>query len=194
MKTILGLTGGSGTGKSLAAEYLKLQGAQIIDADRIARQIVAPGKPALAEISETFDDILLADGTLNRKKLGALVFSDNDALMRLNAITHAYIAEEINTQLIESKSPLVVIDAPLLLEYDLDALCTECVCILADLSIRVNRIMARDALTQEQAENRIRAQKEDDFYKKRCRFVIENNGDAASLYTALDTMLKELLS
>lgn len=194
MKTILGLTGGSGTGKSLAAEYLKLQGAQIIDADRIARQIVAPGKPALAEISETFDDILLTDGTLNRKKLGALVFSDNDALMRLNAITHAYITEEINTQLIESKSPLVVIDAPLLLEYDLDALCTECVCVLADLSIRVNRIMARDGLTQEQAENRIRAQKEDDFYKNRCRFVIENNGDVASLHTALDTMLKELLS
>lgn len=194
MKTILGLTGGSGTGKSLAAEYLKLQGAQIIDADRIARQIVAPGKPALAKISETFDDILLTDGTLNRKKLGALVFSDKDALMRLNAITHAYIAEEINTQLIESKSPLVVIDAPLLLEYDLDALCTECVCILADLSIRVNRIMTRDGLTQEQAENRIRAQKEDDFYKNRCRFVIENNGDVASLHTALDTMLKELLS
>ncbi len=193
MKTILGLTGGSGTGKSLAADYLKLQGAQIIDADLIARQIVAPGKPALFEISETFDGILLPDGTLNRKKLGTLVFSDNDALIRLNAITHTYIAEEINAQLRESKSPLVVIDAPLLLEYDLDALCSECVCILADHSARVNRIMARDGLTFEQAENRIRAQKEDDFYKKRCRFVIENNEGIASLYTALDTMLKELL-
>lgn len=194
MKIILGLTGGSGTGKSIAADYLKMQGAQIIDADLIARQIVAPGKPALSEIAKTFEDIILPDGTLNRKKLGALVFSDKEALSRLNAITHTYIAEEINAQLQGSKSNLVVIDAPLLLEYDLDALCSECVCILADHSTRVNRIMMRDGLTLEQAENRICSQKEDDFYKKRCRFVIENNEGIASLYTALDTMLKELLS
>ncbi len=194
MKTILGLTGGSGCGKSLAADYLKKQGAEIVDADKIAREITEPGKPALCEIAKNFEGVLLPDGSLNRKKLGALVFSNKDALERLNAITHTYIAEEIKSRLANSQSKLLVLDAPLLLEYDLDALCTACIAVLSDRALRISRIMSRDNLTETDAKNRIDSQKSDDFYKSRCRFVIENNDDIASVYASLDTILKELLS
>lgn len=194
MKTVLGLTGGSGSGKSLAADYFKTHGAYIIDADQIARQITEPGKPALLEIAKSFEDILMPDGSLNRKKLGSLVFRDPDALHRLNTITHTYIIEEIKTLLANSWHDFIVIDAPLLLECNLDRLCTACACVLADTALRVRRIMTRDKLTEAQARDRINSQKENDFYKSRCRFVIENNGDAASLNAALDQLLKELLS
>ncbi len=193
LKTVLGLTGGSGCGKSLAADYFKKQGAEIIDADQIARKITEPGKPALSEIAKVFDGVLLPDGTLNRKRLGALVFSDQDALERLNAITHTYIIKEIKDRLKNSHSKLIVLDAPLLLECDLDRLCTACIAILSDTPLRICRIIARDNLTEAEAKNRIASQKNDDFYKSRCRFVLENNGDIASLQTSLDTILKELL-
>lgn len=193
LKTILGLTGGSGSGKSLVAGYLKKQGAEIIDADQIAREITEPGKPALSELAEAFEGILCSDGTLNRKKLGSCVFSDAGALKRLNAITHKYIIEEIKTRLANSQSNLIVLDAPLLLECDLDKLCSACICILSDKALRASRIMERDNLTETDAKNRIDSQKSDDFYKNRCRYAVENNGSIEALYASLDIILKELL-
>ncbi|MBQ2695797.1 MAG: dephospho-CoA kinase [Clostridia bacterium] len=193
MKTVLGLTGGSGCGKSLAASFLKKHGAEIIDADKIAREILEPGKPALKEIVEAFGGVLLPDGSLNRKKLGNLVFSDEDSLHRLNAITHTYIIDEIKKAVNASQNSFIVIDAPLLLECGLDSLCTACVCVLADKELRKARIMTRDNLTEQEAENRIASQKDDGYYKSRCKFFIENNGDAASLEQSITHILKELL-
>lgn len=193
MKVVLGLTGGSGTGKSVAARYFHEFGAEIIDADRIARQIMEPGSPALSEVSREFPGVLLSDGSLNRKKLGSLVFKDEASLKKLNAITHQYIIDEIKTRLICSQSNFIVIDAPLLLECNLDQLCTASLCILADFPLRISRIMARDGLTKEQAENRINSQNDDNFYKSRCRYAVYNNGDIKALTASLDSILKELL-
>ncbi len=193
MNLVLGLTGGTGCGKSAAARYLEKKGAFIIDADEIARNIVAPGEPALCEISAAFHDVLLPDGTLNRKKLGALVFADKTALHALNKITHPHIMNEIK-KLLETPRIFTVIDAPLLFECGLDKLCSTCLCVLSDPSLRLKRIMERDQLTKEAAETRIKAQPTNDFYASRCQFVIENNKDIAALESALDNMLKELTS
>ncbi len=195
MAVILGLTGGTGCGKSTVATYWAQCGAAIVDADRIAREIVMPGKPALAELAAAFDDILCDDGSLNRKKLGALAFEDPQKLHILNRITHTYIIQEIKNRLTALQAtPLVVIDAPLLLECNLDNLCTACVAVLADTALRSKRIMARDGLTAAQAEARIQAQPEDSFYQQRCRFILYNNSDKATLLRAADGVLEALNS
>ncbi len=192
MSIILGLTGGTGCGKSTAANYLKSRGAQVIDADQIARQVTRPGSPALFEIQKAFDGVVTKDGSLDRKKLGAIVFADQNARETLNQITHKYILEEIKNSVFASQSPLVVIDAPLLLECNLDRLCTASIAVLANKEKRQKRIMERDNLSPVLAEERIKAQPADSFYRERCRFIIENNGDAANLTNKLDLILKEL--
>lgn len=192
MSTVIGLTGGTGCGKSAAAEYLQKKGAVIIDADRIAREITEPGQPALLRLTAAFPGILQTDGSLNRKKLGTLVFSDPEALERLNGITHAYIINEIEKRLAASSQPLTVIDAPLLLECGLERLCDCCIAVLANRSLRLQRIIERDHLTEEEAFNRIASQPEDSFYRSHCRFILENNSSLSALEQALDDILKEL--
>lgn len=192
MSIVIGLTGGTGSGKSTAAAFFEKQGANIIDADAIARDIVRPGMPALSDIAQAFHGVLLTDGTLDRKKLGAIVFNDDQALLRLNSITHTYIIKEIETRLHKSSAPLTVIDAPLLLECGLDRLCDVTIAILADFSLRTLRIITRDGLTEAEASARIKAQPADDFYRKHCQYILENNGKPALLEQALETILKEL--
>ncbi|MBE7037178.1 MAG: dephospho-CoA kinase, partial [Ruminococcaceae bacterium] len=184
--------GGTGSGKSTAATYFKNKGAEIIDADAIAREIVRPGMPALSDIAEAFDDVLLPDGTLDRKKLGTIVFNDDQALLRLNSITHTYIIKEIENRLQTSTAPLTVIDAPLLLECGLEKLCDTTIALLSEPSLRIRRIVARDGLTEAEASARIHAQPADDFYRKSCQYIIENNEDSALLEQQLETVLKEL--
>ncbi|MBE7048755.1 MAG: dephospho-CoA kinase [Ruminococcaceae bacterium] len=192
MGVVIGLTGGTGCGKSMAATYLQQKGAYVIDADQIARHIVEPGQPALTEIAAVFPDVLLPDGTLNRKKLGSLVFADRKALATLNHITHRYIIAEIEKLIDEGKQSFIVIDAPLLLECGLDRLCTLCIAICSNKENRLHRIMERDNLTKTDALNRINAQPADHFYRTHCQHIIENNGEAEAVMVALDAILKEL--
>lgn len=192
MAVVLGLTGGTGCGKSTVAAHWAKQGAAVIDADQTAREIVMPNKPALAELAAAFDDILCPDGSLNRKKLGCLVFSDPEKLHTLNRITHTYIIQAIKEKLAQLQNELIVIDAPLLLECELDDLCTACAAVLAERSVRMQRIMARDGLSSEQAAARIDAQPVDSFYKARCRFIMHNNGDIKALLCAADAVLEAL--
>ncbi len=192
MDVVIGLTGGTGCGKSTAAAYLQKKGAYIIDADKIARKITAPGTPALAEIAASFQDVLLPDGTLNRKKLGSLVFSDAESLNKLNKITHTYIIKEIEGLLSASPRPLTVIDAPLLFECGLERLCTACIGVLASRPRRFERIMERDGLSEAEAGRRIDAQPPDAYYRARCRYIIENDGDPTAMEQTLNTILKEL--
>ncbi len=182
MNAILGVTGGSGCGKSAFCRELSRLGAYVIDADIVARQIVEKGMPALAEIKTEFgEEYLNSDGTLNRKKLGELVFSSPLKLEKLNKITHKYITEEINKKLKEKNGGLRIIDAALLFESGLDKICDRTVCVLASRDVRAERIMVRDAISQTAAYSRIEAQQNDEFYKKRADDVIENDGAEAEL-------------
>ncbi len=190
----IGVTGGTGSGKSTVCSYLKEKGAKIIDADALAREIVEKGKPALSEIVEAFsDEILLSDGSLDRKKLGEIVFASSEKLNILNEITHKYIIEEIKKRVSNSEAALTVIDAALIFETELFKLCDKTIAVVAKKKEREKRIIKRDALSDRVAKNRIASQKENDFYEKNSDFVIVNDGDLSDLELKIDEVLKELM-
>lgn len=179
MGRLIGLTGGIASGKSLVSAYLRELGAQIIDADQIARRVVQPGGAALREIVAEFGDSLLnSDGTLNRKELGRIVFSDPAKLERLNRITHPRILAEMEMLLEKCRmcgaGRVIVLDVPLLFEVGLDRLVDEVWVVAVDYSTQLERLMKRDNLSEEEARRRIAAQIPMDEKIRRADRVIDN--------------------
>ncbi len=170
---IIGVTGGTGGGKTTVTKILKEQGAHIVDADVVARKVVAPGYSALREIEREWN--VVENGVLDRKALAKIVFSNEAELHKLNGIVHKYVIEEIKSQLADCKKEIFVIDAIALFESGLADLCDVTVAVIADRDVRCKRIMARDGLTKDEALMRINAQKSDDFYINGADVVIYNN-------------------
>lgn len=177
-KKIIGITGGSGSGKSSVLNFLKTLGAHVIDGDCVARRVAEPGQPALAEIRAYFGEgVILPDSSLNRRKLGNIVFADKAALSMLNKITHKYIKDEIKKEIEASLSPLIIIEAAALFKGGLAPICDFTIAVLASAEVRKKRIMERDSLTGEQAQNRIMSQESDEYYISNCDFYVMNDGD-----------------
>lgn len=189
MKLVLGLTGGTGSGKSAAAEYFSTLDAHIVDADKISREVTAPKMPALKEISEEFPGTV-KDGVLDRKALGAIVFGNKEKLEILNKITHKYIVKR-SKELIDKSDGLVVLDAPLLYEAGCDKFCDKVIFITADKKIRKKRIIERDGLSDDDAQRRILSRNLD-LPREKADYVIENNGDLHKLFSELDKIMKGL--
>ena len=182
---IVGLTGPTGAGKSDVANIWRSKGAAIIDTDALAREIVKPGSPCLQRLVDTFSDTILhPDGTLNRKKLAEIAFSDAASTQRLNAITHpailALTREKIENAA-EQECAVVIVDAPLLFEAGFDALCDEIVAVTAPAEQRKQRIIQRDGITTAMAEQRMAVQKDDSFYCRDGVTVVHNNTDRTNL-------------
>lgn len=194
MKKVLGITGGTGSGKSTVSQILKANDAKIIDADLVARKIVMPSMPALAEIKEAFgEEVILPDGTMHRKKVGEIVFSDNEKLSILNNITHKYIIAEIKSFLNENDGFLVV-DAALLFQTDLFKLCDKTICVLAPQNLRQKRIEKRDNLSSEHAKNRISSQESEDYYRQKADYILENDGSLEDLKRKIEEIIcKEIM-
>ncbi|MBQ7986378.1 MAG: dephospho-CoA kinase [Clostridia bacterium] len=172
-KKLVGITGGSGCGKSHLSQRLREHGIPVIDCDLVSREIMAKDTPCAKEVVECFGDSFLENGEINRKKLGKIVFSDSEKLKKLNEITHKYILTDIYNKMEKEESDVVCADGATLIESGIS--CDMMVGILADKEIRKKRIMERDGLSDEDAALRIGAQKDDDFYIKNCDFVIYNN-------------------
>ncbi|MBM6830199.1 dephospho-CoA kinase [Anaerotignum lactatifermentans] len=194
---VIGLTGGTGSGKSVVSRLLAEMGAVIVDADLVSRQIVLPGMPAYEEIKAYFgNDILQEDGAIFRKKLGEIVFRDAQKLAFLNQCTHKYIVMEMRKQMEEAKeagqAPLVVLDAPLLFEVGLEIFCDEVWVVYADAQVRAERVMARDGITYDTAMARIANQKSWEEYKKRADVVIDNSGDLSALSAQLNQLMEKM--
>ncbi len=182
------LTGGSGSGKSQVAQLFLEHGYKMIDADKIAREIVAPGRPALSEICDSFGkSYLLPDGTLDRKKLGQAVFSDPEKLAALNRITLSYILREMEMESQNEKN--AVFDAPL--RNTTGFPCDRTLFVTAPREIRIARIMERDSLSLENAEKRIAAQDSDALYARDADAVLINDGDIFALHEKAKKYIKE---
>jgi len=176
---VLGLTGGIGSGKSLVARMFADLGAEVIDADQLARDVVEPGQPALAEIAATFGrDILLPDGRLNRGKLARIVFADPAARARLNAITHPRIREQMEAEVAARRSGqgVLILDIPLLYENDRTSGVEKVIVVWVDLETQQRRLSERDGLGREEIQQRVAAQMPLDAKRARADHVIDNTG------------------
>jgi len=183
---IVGLTGQTGAGKSSVSKIIRSQGVEVIDCDLISREVVAKEKRCVADLALEFSiSILNIDGTLNRKKLGSIVFSDKQKLQKLNEIIFPYIKEYVLKRVDELEKAgvkLVVLDAPTLFESGLDADCDSVVSVIAPVVQRQNRIVIRDHLSDEEARNRIDSQHNDEYYTSRSQLVIVNDSDTHELH------------
>lgn len=170
---IVGLTGGTGAGKTSALAALEDLGGTVLDCDAVYHQMLRTD-PALREaITAAFGPVFCPDGSLDRQKLGTLVFSDHAALDRLNAIVYEYLPPELLRR--AQGHTLVGLDAISLMESGLGRLCACTVAVLAPAEDRVRRIMARDGISEDYARLRISAQQPDVFYRERCSHILENN-------------------
>lgn len=176
---VIGLTGQSGAGKTTVSRVFSQNGFAVIDADIISREVTEKGQPCLTELSEAFgSDIVNSDGTLNRKRLGSIVFSDREKLRQLNGIIYPYIIYRIISridELSEEGRELILLDAPTLFEANADDLCDLIISVTADESIRMSRIIARDNITPEAAKKRFESQYSEHFFVNHSDFVIINN-------------------
>lgn len=191
--TVMGLTGPTGAGKGVVGACFAARGALVIDTDRVAREVVAPGQPCLQALVEVFSpSILKADGSLDRAALAAVAFADEAAHERLNATTHPFIIERSLEMLRASDAALAVIDAPLLFESGMDRLCDVTVAVLAPAETRLARIMARDGIDRDRAVLRMKAQPPDAFYRDRADHILNNDGDVAALERAAQMLFMQI--
>jgi dephospho-CoA kinase len=193
---LIGLTGGIASGKSTFAAVLRSRGVPVVDADAIARASVAPGSPGLAEIARTFGpDVIAPDGTLDRKRMGALVFADPRARRRLEAVTHPAVrravAEE-TARLAAQGHELAFYDTPLLFEVGLERTLDAVVVVWAPAEVQRARLAARDGLGPVEAEARLGAQLPIDEKAARADFVVENVGPPSDLGPKADRLLADL--
>lgn len=182
---VVGLTGQTGAGKSTVSKVFSDNGFAIINADLISRKVVEKGTKCLEEIVDIFKDVILnSDGTLNRKALGNIVFTDKTKLEMLNTIIYPYITSEILNEikhLSDSGKKLVLLDAPTLFESHADDFCEIIISVLSDEEIREERIIKRDGLTKKQANDRMNSQLDAEYFASHSDYVIENNDTLESL-------------
>ena len=171
---IIGITGGTGCGKTTLLTEIEKLGGLVLDCDAIYHDLLRRDGELLSAIEGRFPGVV-EDGQLNRKKLGALVFSEEQALLDLNAITHGAVKREVLCKL-ESRPKLAAIDAIALFESGLAELCDTTVAVVAPTEDRVKRLMARDGIPEDYARSRIAAQREESWFRKKCDYILENNG------------------
>ena len=193
---VLGLTGGIGSGKSAAAQILGDLGAVVVDADRVGHETYRPGTPGWQQVVDAFGrEVVAADGTIDRARLGAIVFADAAQLARLNAIVHplirAAVAERISAARAAGRTPAVVVEAALLVEAKWDALVDEVWVVTARREVIEQRLMAQRGLDRSAIATRMRAQLSDQERAARADVIVDNSGSRAALRAALTALWRE---
>lgn len=190
MSIVIGLTGPTGSGKSSASRLSEDFGLQVIDCDKTAREATQKGTKGLKALVSVFgEEILLPDGSLNRKALAAKAFKDKQSTDLLNRTILPYIADLVIKQAVGRDT---LLDAPTLFESGINKICNKTFAVLADRDIRLKRIIARDNLTLKEAETRINAGKDEEFYRERADYVLYNNGDENAFLKRFSDILKEI--
>lgn len=190
---VIGLTGGIASGKTTVASILKEFGAEIIDADKVAREVVEPGKKAWIEIKSAFgDNAILPNGNINRKYLADLIFNNPQMRKVLNSIVHPKVINEINNKIDyyrqKGDTKVVVLDVPLLLETGMESMVDEVWVVAVDEETQINRMLKRDKISVEEAKNRIKSQMPLKEKLKRGDKIIEGDLTLPSLKNKLQHM------
>ncbi|MCQ9343448.1 dephospho-CoA kinase [Corynebacterium kozikiae] len=199
--TVLGITGGIGSGKSTVTKALAQRGALIVDADQVARLVMEPGHPVLAKVAEVFgQDILQPDGSLDRALLAQRAFASTEQTARLNAITHPAIGELISEELrkhnaaaaADREVPAVVLDHPLLIESGAIALVDKVAVVVVDVEERIRRLGQFRGISEEDAKARIAQQLSDEERLQHADVVIDNNGSVEDLESQVEALWNEV--
>lgn len=193
--TVIGITGGTGCGKTTALNELEKLGALIIDCDALYHELLQSDEPMITELKANFPGAVV-DGVLDRKALGRIVFSDSVALLSLNAITHRHVDRAL-TELLRRHAMaggrLAAIDAIELISSGVGKRCAATIAVTADRELRIQRIMARDGISREYATMRVDAQKPDTYFAENCDYVIKNNSDRAEFTNGFNRIIQEVL-
>lgn len=193
---IFGITGPTGAGKTTALRVLEELGVQVIDADAVYHSLLEESAPLREALFNRFGrDILDETGKLDRKKLGGVVFDDPAALADLNQITHKFVLEEIDRQILlaEQAGVSIAIDAIALIESGAAARCDAVIAVLAPKEDRIRRIMAREGISEAYACKRVEAQRDDGFFRAHCGYVLENRDSPAAFRAAARVLFTKLL-
>jgi dephospho-CoA kinase len=195
---VIGLTGGIASGKSTVAALLRELGAEVIDADQVARDVVEPGQPALADIVATFGpDVIGAEGRLDRKRLAAIVFADDGARRKLNAITHPRIGAETARRVMEAGArgvEVVIYEAALLVENGIHRGMGGLIVVAAPPEVQIERMKTRDGLDEAEARRRVAAQAPLDEKIAAATWVIHNTGEREALRARVEAVWREILA
>jgi dephospho-CoA kinase len=194
---IYGLTGGIASGKSTVSRMLRELGAQVLDADVIAREVVEPGTPGLAAVAERFPGVLGPDGRLDRAKLGARVFGDPQERAALNALLHPLIGQQflLRTQaLAEAGVERLLYDAPLLIENRLHEAMNGVVLVWVPREVQRARLMARDGLDEAAAEARLAAQLPLDEKRQHATWLVDNSGNLEATRAQVEEVWRAMLA
>ena len=194
---VIGLTGGTGSGKSTVSAYLKKRGCCIIDADEIARQLTSPGGEALDPIREKFgDSVFYDDRTLYIKKLGNIVFNDEEKLKILEEITTKIVIRKITDKIHQMKESgyegIVILDAPLLFEFGMEGLADENWLVICDRERRIKRLENRDGLSRREITDRMANQLSDEKKMDMADQSIDNSGSIDDLYCKIDQLIERI--
>jgi dephospho-CoA kinase len=194
---MIGLTGGIATGKSLVASMLAERGATVIDADALAREVVQPGEPALAEVVERFGaGVLQPDGALDRARLGAIVFADPEARRDLERITHPRIAalmQQRTAGAVAQGAPVVVLDIPLLFEGERERSLDGVLLVYAPVEVQLERLRSRDGIDAAAARQRLDAQLPIEEKRSLATWIIDNSGDLESTRRQVDAWWRDVI-
>ena len=191
---IFGICGSSGSGKSTVAAVFQKRGALILDCDEIYHELISSDTPCLKAIGNAFGKEYIQNDSLDRKKLGALVFRDDEKRKKLNEITHQFVKEELKKRLDRARDDKVkacLIDAPLFFEARLEDWCDAVIGVTAPKKEKILRICKRDGISKKEAELRLSSQIPDCELRSRCDFWIENRGDLSDLEAACREILEK---
>ena len=194
---VYGLTGGIGSGKSAVCDLLEEYGIPVVSADELARVVVAPGTEGLGEVIDTFgEEVLGADGELDRQAMARIIFADPEARARLEAIIHPRVRErfaDVLRVLESAGNSLVIYEIPLLFEKGLESTVAAVIVVAATEDVRVDRVVARSKISPEEVRQRMSAQVDDATRRAKADYVIHNNGDRVDLRREVERMITKFL-